>query len=154
MATMLLGGLWHGAGWTFVLWGAIHGIGLVVERSVPGLLGGESSRVGRVVRTLVTFHVVCAGWVFFRAVDVGRAVDVFAALGGSWTSAPGMGMGVVLLLLVGVATQLMPAGAADQWWDRAARLPVVVQAAGVTVAILAFDLLGPDGVKPFLYFAF
>ncbi len=160
LATMLLGGLWHGAGWTFVLWGAIHGVGLVVERFVVERLApvgsgpGEPSRIGRVVRTLVTFHVVCVGWVFFRAVDVGRATEVFGALGGSWTSAPTVSVGVLLLLLVGAATQMVPAGVADAWWDRAARLPVAAQAVGVTLAILAFDLLGPDGVKPFLYFAF
>ena len=48
----------------------------------------------------------------------------------------------------------MPAGMADEWWDRATRLPVTLQAIGVIVAILVFDLLGPDGGKPFLYFAF
>lgn len=154
LVTMLLGGLWHGAGWTFVLWGAIHGIGLVVERAIPGLLGGKPTPVRRMARTLMTFHLVCAGWVFFRAVDLGRAVEVFAGLGGSWTSAPTIGLGVVLLLLVGVATQFVPAGMADAWWDRATRLPVPLQAIGVIVAILVFDLLGPDGVKPFLYFKF
>ena len=155
LATMLLGGLWHGAGWTFVLWGAIHGVGLVAERSVSGLMGGaEPSRAGRVVRTLVTFHIVCIGWVFFRALNVDRAMEVFGALGGSWTSAPEVGLGVVLLLLIGAATQLVPVGAADKLWERAARLPVMLQAVGITAAILAFDLLGPEGVKPFLYFAF
>ncbi|MED5393215.1 MAG: MBOAT family O-acyltransferase [Actinomycetota bacterium] len=154
LMTMLLGGLWHGAGWTFVLWGAIHGIGLVVERAIPGLVGGKPTPVRRMARTLVTFHLVCAGWVFFRAVDVSRAIEVFAGLGGSWTSAPTIGLGVVLLLLVGATTQFVPAGMADAWWDRAARLPVPLQAIGVIVAILVFDLLGPDGVKPFLYFAF
>jgi len=155
MATMLLGGLWHGAGWTFVLWGAIHGVGLVAERSIPGLLGGaEPSRLGRVVRTLVTFHIVCVGWVFFRAVNVDRAMEVFGALGGSWTTTPEIGFGVVLLLLVGAATQLLPVGVSDRWWDRATRLPAILQAVGVTSAILAFDLLSPEGVKPFLYFAF
>ena len=160
MATMLLGGLWHGAGWTFVLWGAIHGVGLVVERWVmhrtqPGqVVTGEPSRTGRIVRMLLTFHIVCVGWVFFRAVNVDRALEVFGALGGSWTSAPEVGLGVVALLLIGAATQLVPAGAADVWWERAGRLPVMVQAVGITAAILTFDLLGPDGVKPFLYFAF
>jgi hypothetical protein len=103
---------------------------------------------------LLTFHIVCVGWVFFRAVNVDRALEVFGALGGSWTSAPEVGLGVVALLLIGAATQLVPAGAADVWWERAGRLPVMVQAVGITAAILTFDLLGPDGVKPFLYFAF
>ncbi len=154
MATMLLGGLWHGAGWTFVLWGALHGIGLVVERAIPGLLGSKSTPIGRVFRTLLTFHVVCAGWVFFRAVNLERAIEVFSALGGSWTSAPGVGLGVVLLLLAGLATQVVPVGTADAWWERLTRLPIPLQAIGIIVAILVFDLLSPDGVKPFLYFAF
>ena len=155
LATMLLGGLWHGAGWTFLLWGAIHGVGLVAERFVPGLrLDPEASRIGRVVRGLIVFHVVCAAWVFFRAVDLGRAFEVFAALGGSWTSAPSMGRGVAVLLVAGAITQLWPAGRFEAWWDRAARLPVVVQAAGLAVAFVLLDALGPDGVAPFLYFAF
>ncbi len=155
LATMLLGGLWHGAGWTFVLWGAIHGVGLVAERFVPGLGPvPKASRIGRVVRGLLVFHVVCAGWVFFRAVDLDRALDVFAALSGSWTSAPSVGRGVAVLLVVGAITQLWPAGRFDAWWDRLAGLPVLVQAAGLAVAFVLLDALGPDGVAPFLYFAF
>ena len=142
------------SGWTFVLWGAIHGLGLVAERSIPGLLGGKTTPVGKVFRTLLTFHVVCAGWVFFRAVNLDRAVEVFRALGGSWTSAPAVDLGVLLLLLVGVVTRVVPAGTGRSWWDRVTRLPVPLQAVGVTVTILVFDLLGPSGVKPFLYFKF
>jgi len=155
LATMLLGGLWHGAGWTFVLWGAIHGVGLVAERFVPGLGPvPKASRIGRVVRGLLVFHVVCAAWVFFRSVDLDRALDVFAALGGSWTSAPSVGRGVAVLLVAGAITQLWPAGRFDAWWDRLAGLPVLLQAAGLAVAFVLLDALGPEGVAPFLYFAF
>jgi len=155
LATMVLGGLWHGAGWTFVLWGALHGVGLVVERLVwPEPNATVAGRLGRVVRGLVTFHIVCVGWVFFRSVDLERAIEVFGALGGSWTSAPRLSLGVGLLLLVGMATQLTTTGRADHWWDRVSELPVVVQAIGITAAILTFDVLGPAGVAPFLYFAF
>jgi len=155
LATMLLGGLWHGAGWTFVLWGAIHGVGLVAERFVPGLGSvPKASRIGRVVRGLLVFHVVCAAWVFFRSVDLDRALDVFAALGGSWTSAPSVGRGVAVLLVAGAITQLWPAGRFDAWWDRLAGLPVLLQAAGLAVAFVLLDALGPEGVAPFLYFAF
>ena len=71
----------------------------------------------------------------------------------SWIS-PELNRLVSVLLLGGGATQFVPAGGADAWWDRATRLPVPLQAIGVIVAILVFDLLGPDGVKPFLYFKF
>jgi D-alanyl-lipoteichoic acid acyltransferase DltB (MBOAT superfamily) len=155
LATMLLGGLWHGAGWTFILWGAIHGVGLVVERRIAERWpSDETGRVGRLLRSLVTFHLVCAAWVFFRSVDVERALEVFSALGGSWTSVPGLSVGVVLLLLLGLLTQVVAPGRLDGLWVKAGRLPLVVQAAGITMAILSFDALGPDGVAPFIYFAF
>ena len=155
LATMLLGGLWHGAGWTFILWGAIHGVGLVVERwMAQRWLSDDPGRVARIVRSLVTFHLVCAAWVFFRSVDVERAIEVFASLGGTWLSAPGLSGGVVLLLLVGVLTQVVTPGRFDRLWEMAGRLPVLVQVAAITVAILAFDALGPEGVAPFIYFAF
>jgi hypothetical protein len=102
----------------------------------------------------VTFHLVCAAWVFFRSVDVERALEVFAALGGSWASSPGLSGGVILLLLLGALTQVVRPGCLDVLWDGAERLPLVVQAAAITLAILAFDVLGPDGVAPFIYFRF
>jgi hypothetical protein len=102
----------------------------------------------------VTFHLVCAAWVFFRSVDVERALEVFSALGGSWTSVPGLSVGVVLLLLLGLLTQVVAPGRLDGLWEKAGRLPLVVQAAGITLAILSFDALGPDGVAPFIYFRF
>lgn len=73
LLTMLLGGLWHGASWNFVIWGGIHGIGLVVEKMVmrhfPRIQTGAltDSLPLRIVRILVTFHLVCLAWVFFRA---------------------------------------------------------------------------------------
>jgi alginate O-acetyltransferase complex protein AlgI len=160
LATMVLGGLWHGAGWTFVLWGLLHGVGLVVERIIwpesdPTTASRFSgSRVGRTIRGLITFHIVCAAWVLFRSVNLDRAIEVFGALGGPWGSLPTVSLGVTLLLVIGTATQLVPQGRTNVWWEWAAGLPVLVQAAGITAAILTFDLLSPDGVKPFLYFAF
>ncbi len=64
MLTMLLGGLWHGAAWTFVVWGGIHGLGLCIERAT-GWRPTSTAAVwfGRVL----TFHVVCFAWIFFRA---------------------------------------------------------------------------------------
>ena len=72
MATMLLGGLWHGANWTFVLWGGIHGLGLSAER-----LSGTVMFWGR---RLLTFLVVCLAWIFFRAVSIGEAFRMLGDL--------------------------------------------------------------------------
>ena len=70
MLTMLLGGIWHGAAWKFVMWGALHGGGLAVERMLEPWLGPRpASPLARVVSVLVVFHFVCLAWIFFRAED-------------------------------------------------------------------------------------
>ncbi|MBK8286551.1 MAG: MBOAT family protein [Ahniella sp.] len=67
--TMLLGGLWHGASWNFVIWGAMHGSWLVIERLILFRIPGwESDFIGvKLFRWFLTFHVVCLAWIFFRA---------------------------------------------------------------------------------------
>ena len=80
MTVMLLGGLWHGASWNFVLWGAIHGGMLAFERAQ-----GEGSLYRRLpppLRVAITFFVVCLAWVFFRAKTLGQALAMFKSLFG------------------------------------------------------------------------
>jgi D-alanyl-lipoteichoic acid acyltransferase DltB (MBOAT superfamily) len=84
--TMVLGGLWHGAAWTFVIWGAIHGIWLAVYRAWVVRFGERSGRGWRLAGIIITFHLVCMAWVFFRAESPGRAFDLLAALGARWES--------------------------------------------------------------------
>jgi len=87
--TMVLGGLWHGAAWTFVVWGGIHGLWLVVHRQWSRLLGrnaesGASGGVGKIAGILATFHLVCLTWLFFRAESIDQALGLLAALGSGW----------------------------------------------------------------------
>ncbi len=77
--TMLLGGLWHGAAWTFVVWGALQGLYLMAERAM-GLDKRPASRGKAIARTLFTFHLTCLAWIFFRADTFGQAWDVLAGL--------------------------------------------------------------------------
>ncbi len=74
MATMVLGGLWHGAAWNFVLWGVYQGLLLVVHRAWSGWRGPrpEPGPAARLLRTLAFFHLVCLGWLFFRAQSLGQ----------------------------------------------------------------------------------
>ena len=66
MITMLLGGIWHGAAWKFVMWGALHGGGLAVERMAYPLIGQRpASRLGAIGSWLVVFHFVCFAWISF-----------------------------------------------------------------------------------------
>jgi alginate O-acetyltransferase complex protein AlgI len=80
MVTMLLGGLWHGANWTFVVWGGLHGLALVVNHGIRrlGLMPGYG-RLPQVVRALVVFHLAALLWVFFRSPNL---ATVGAILGG------------------------------------------------------------------------
>ena len=79
LLTMLLGGLWHGANWTFVIWGALHGIGLAVERFV-GFGSSENSSVwSKAIHALILFQFVCFTWVFFRADSLSAALRFLAA---------------------------------------------------------------------------
>ncbi|MDQ2775680.1 MAG: MBOAT family protein [Acidobacteriota bacterium] len=83
MITMLLGGLWHGANWTYVSWGALHGIGQSIERKFRGRSGANSWQSGFIHRWLVrilVFHVVCLTWIFFRAQSLHQAFQFLAAL--------------------------------------------------------------------------
>jgi D-alanyl-lipoteichoic acid acyltransferase DltB (MBOAT superfamily) len=86
MVTMLLGGLWHGAGWTFVIWGALHGLYLVINHGwhqVRTLMGHDlkrSTRLGRFAGMSLTFVVVVIGWVFFRAENLDAALSIVSGM--------------------------------------------------------------------------
>ena len=88
MITMLLGGLWHGAGWTFVIWGGLHGLALVVHQAwcaVRTRLGHDLTNVtilGRMTGTGLTFFVVVIGWVFFRATTFNSAIAILQSMFG------------------------------------------------------------------------
>ena len=89
LITMVLGGFWHGAGWTFVIWGALHGFYLVVNHLWRALRrrseGGSESwtTLGRRLGQAITFVAVVIAWVFFRSEDVGSAVQMLLAMAGS-----------------------------------------------------------------------
>ena len=73
MITMLLGGLWHGANWTFVLWGGIHGLGLCLER-LGGKESAEPTGLALWARRVAIFAIVCLAWIFFRAKSLTEAL--------------------------------------------------------------------------------
>lgn len=87
-ATMLLGGLWHGAGWTFVAWGALHGFYLVINHAwhrfcdVTGVSGGRLPKTTKFVAWLITFFAVVISWVFFRASDINSAIIILKGMFG------------------------------------------------------------------------
>ena len=77
MLTMLLGGLWHGAAWNFVIWGGLHGAYLIIERRLrfPQLIENKT-RVVQTISGVFTFHLVCLSWVFFRCETFDKAIEI------------------------------------------------------------------------------
>jgi D-alanyl-lipoteichoic acid acyltransferase DltB (MBOAT superfamily) len=86
MITMVLGGLWHGAGWNFVIWGALHGSYLMVNHAWAAVTGRlrfpHKTRTWAVLSVVITFAAVCVAWVFFRATNVTKASEILVAMAG------------------------------------------------------------------------
>jgi alginate O-acetyltransferase complex protein AlgI len=155
--TMLLGGLWHGAAWNFVVWGGIHGGALAGERYAKGRWPARRP-VPPVARSvgqwLVTFHVICVAWVFFRAPDAGRAFDLLGRM--VLDRSPSPLIDPLLLAVIGgaLAVQFLPRRRTERVQEGFARLPAAAQVGTAGLALVAVDVLGPAGVAPFIYFQF
>ncbi len=149
MLTMVLGGLWHGAAWTFVLWGAFHGAMLVAEHA----LGGRIKTPGW-LRWFVTFHLVVFSWVLFRSQDL-DAVGAFL----SQLVEPGavtlFSVPVALAIGAAIGLQLVPTRHLTSLQIRLEAMPPVALGAGLAVVIvIATATLSSQGVAPFIYFRF
>lgn len=154
-ATMVLGGLWHGAAWTFVIWGALHGAGLAAERltgqgpvSADGMSGVEVA-----VRRLVTFHLVCLGWVFFRAESLGDALTILGRLTAGGEVAL-VTPAVLALIAIGIGFQYVPKDLGARLEVAVGRIRPLPVGLALGVGLLFVDALGPEGIAPFIYFQF
>jgi D-alanyl-lipoteichoic acid acyltransferase DltB (MBOAT superfamily) len=158
MVTMLLGGLWHGASWTFVIWGGIHGSGLAFERWRRDRRGEPEPEPGRVkiwVLRFATFNVVCFAWIFFRSDSLTRAWQMITGLFTGWGEAsPLVTTGVLLWIAVGIGSQYLPKRVPLGVMARFSRLPVAGQAAVLGAALMLANAMGPQGVAPFIYYRF
>lgn len=157
MLTMLLGGLWHGANWTFVVWGGLHGAALCVNRAMAqerARRGAAASRLPNVVRVLVTFHFVCIAWVFFRAPTFTAARRMFAELATFSTFHPNLPAPVLAVLAVGLASHWAPERVVTWAKDGFVRLPGPLQGFALFAAAVALRQMGEARAVPFVYFQF
>jgi alginate O-acetyltransferase complex protein AlgI len=156
LIVMLLGGLWHGASWNFVIWGGLHGALLALER-----LRGRAALYGGLpapVRVAVTFTVVLIAWVFFRAADLPQAFRYLNDMMALGDPQPGAG------LLAGIVYQpyylgtFLVAGAvvwtAPQTWDWTRTLTVPRTAIAIALLIVSTAVLATQEYNPFIYFIF
>ena len=150
--TMLLGGLWHGASWTFVVWGAYHGLLLIVQRLIPQSWDHPALRP---VGMLITFVAVCVGWVFFRAQTFADAETI---LSGMFVPRSGYGLagdGGLLVMTCLAATLIGQAlGQIHGSGRMIFRLPVPVAGALMAAILTLALLLTPGEGKVFIYFQF
>ena len=158
MLTMLLGGLWHGAAWTFVVWGGLHGAYLVVHRlwsriQWQPLVRMRATTAWRWTARILLFHAVCVGWVFFRASSFEIAFDIFRRLGVSGAATLATGP-LLIVLFFGLAGQYMPSRWRNGLELELSRWPALIRGAALAAALTAIELLGPSGVAPFIYFQF
>ncbi len=161
MLTMLLGGLWHGASWTFVVWGGIHGTGLVAEhadmqrRKRLGLPAFSPKGARRWIARFITFQIVCIAWVFFRASSFADAWAVFESIFENWGMAsPLITWSVLAATAVGIGVQYVPRSTLEGLTEWFGRLHPVVMGAAIAVCLLVTFNMGPEGVSPFIYFSF
>ncbi len=149
MITMVLGGLWHGAAWGFVLWGTLHGTALVVEHQLRGRV-----RAPAWVRWAIVFNVVVFGWILFRAETLELAVTYLSRLavpGPATLFAPA----VVAAVAVVIGFQLLPPDPLERLRVRLAGLPAPSLGLGLAVVVALVGATVPSqGVPPFIYFQF
>ena len=155
LMTMTLGGLWHGANWTFVIWGGIHGGGLALERffgKAEELIRYSVVRLW--FRRMVVFHLVCLAWVFFRADSVAGAWQFLSGLGEwQWRTEYGIAfifLAIFILPLLLIDLQLDSSG--DEYFLQSSTLHVRI-AVGLA-ALLGVALFGANEANVFIYFQF
>jgi alginate O-acetyltransferase complex protein AlgI len=162
MITMTLGGLWHGANWTFVVWGVLHGALLIVHKRFqdfceyrPRLDRVLQSLPGTLLRMTLTFLGVCVGWVFFRAPTFTIAATVLrrmTAFHAATAGTPMPGLGIVTTIAVVIICHV--ARRFDLWRKWHVQLPAPMLGFSYAAALTLALFLAPSGNKPFIYFQF
>jgi D-alanyl-lipoteichoic acid acyltransferase DltB (MBOAT superfamily) len=152
IATMLLGGLWHGIAWTFVVWGMLHGTALAVVHYYRSLRGGHKTSKWRSIASgVATFHFVAFAWIFFRASDLPNALAILQRIwSGTFTmaniTAPILGVLVFAILL-----QFVPKSWRDRSFEIFGSAPFYVQGAALAILVLAIQSLAGQGSAGFVY---
>ena len=156
LLVMLLGGLWHGAAWNFVVWGGLHGTLLALERARGKTALYE--RLPRPVRVGATFVLVSIGWLFFRAADLGEATRYLHAMLGLATVEPSRAVLAAAMyqphLASTVAIAALVTWGCPQTWDWTRRLTAPRAGVSVAALLVALALLSTQAYNPFIYFIF
>ncbi|MCZ6888144.1 MAG: MBOAT family protein, partial [Gammaproteobacteria bacterium] len=160
LATMLLGGLWYGAAWNYMLWGAYHGVGLIVHRAISTLRQPDEVRRGRFANFFVVWlKIVCmfaftlGGWLLFRSTSIGQSLDMAASFGvGVSDASLAMITGVLFYAWPLVAAQFLQWRKGDLFALINLPAPVVTVLGAAILAMIA--VFGARQPMEFIYFQF
>ena len=159
--TMLLGGLWHGASVRFIIWGLLHGIGLVFGRIWNSIFKGSTEKglIKHAFAVFLTFNFVNFCWIFFRAPDMARVREMLSQIvenfsPGSYQAVLPAYSSVFLLMFVGYAIHFLPEKIKESYRGLFIKIPLAVQLAIIMVfAVLMYQMKTTD-LMPFIYFRF
>jgi D-alanyl-lipoteichoic acid acyltransferase DltB (MBOAT superfamily) len=156
---MFLCGLWHGASWTFVVWGGLFGIGISLERIIKSFLKFKSNSISRSIGGIITFLFICFCWIFFRAENFGQAFEVLGQIFTSFNT--GIILQVVsgykevfLIILSGYAIHFLPVRFDSEIEKFMVRSPVALNAVYLFIIIWIVIQLKTVQLQPFIYFNF
>jgi D-alanyl-lipoteichoic acid acyltransferase DltB (MBOAT superfamily) len=150
--TMVIGGLWHGASWTFVIWGAIHGLGLAAQHFWRVSRGNKKADgFWKYFNIFVTIQYVCFAWIFFRAMSLENAYAILSRIGSLSFSLVNISPALVLILAIGILAHYCP----RKWYDFSvsiySRAPFFVQAAALALLVIGLQYVAQTGATPFIY---
>jgi D-alanyl-lipoteichoic acid acyltransferase DltB (MBOAT superfamily) len=155
LITMLVGGLWHGQTWNFVIWGGLHGLGLIIVR-LWQTYRGTAKAVGfwRYANIILTFHFVAFAWIFFRAPSFEVASAIIGRMG-SWTiSFANVSTPYWMVLGIALVAHYVP----KKWYDVSlnlyVRAPFYAQAAVLAALVMGLKYVAQTGAAPFIYTRF
>lgn len=163
--TMLLGGLWHGASLRFVCWGALHGIALAIHKFLMGIFpsmkstGDKMKKIHRIVGIIITFHIVCFGWLFFRANSFEAAIEMMNQIATSFH--PELFLEVIkgypyvfILMLIGFILHFTPQKLENACLKQTISMPLMLKAVVLVLVIVLIIQIKSAEIQPFIYFQF
>ena len=151
---MLLGGLWHGANWTFVIWGGLHGSWLAIERKLTRDRGVSLGSIPRWIKQIFIFHLVCLAWIFFRAASLREAWGMLRGIT-VWSWRPEFPAAFLFLAIFSIPLLILDAfleSSGDEYCFASARVERRVAFGLACTLIIAF--LGANQANAFIYFQF
>jgi len=156
--TFVLGGLWHGASWCFLIWGLIHGLGLAIQRAMePARKRGPRPPTPawrKALGILVTFHVVLVAWIFFRADSLDTVKQIGQRLSDFTTGTGNIPIKALVFMVIVLASQALPEDGFDRAKTRFSELPALAQAALLIGVAVLVRLASAGQIAPFIYQGF